>query len=96
MYGIVCKRGFVLLEGALLTGDAIFAQEVICQEVMAGKGDHFFLVKADQPGLQDDIVAAFAPPVSPLGGAPLAGRGPRGPQRGEGPWAPGGALAGSH
>ena len=84
------------LEGAVLTGDAIFAQKDICQEVMAGKGEYFFLVKANQRGLQDDIAAAFAPPVSPPGGVPLASRGYAGPQRGEGPRAPGGALAGSY
>lgn len=84
------------LEGAVLTGDAIFAQKEICQEVMLGKGEYFFLVKANQPGLQEDIVAAFAPPVSPPAGAPLAGGGPGGPQRGQGPRALGGALAGSH
>lgn len=83
------------LEGAVLTGDAIFAQKEICQEVMAGNGDYFFLVKANQQGLQDDIATAFAPPVSPLGGAPLGGRGRGRPQRGEGPRAPGGALAGN-
>jgi len=54
------------LEGALLTGDAIFAQKEICQEVMASNGDYFFLVKVNQQGLQDDIATAFAPPVSPL------------------------------
>ncbi len=84
------------LEGAVLTGDAIFAQKEICEEVMAGSGEYFFLVEANQPGLQEDIVAAFAPPVSPLGGAPLGGRGAGHPERGEGPRAPGGALAGSH
>jgi hypothetical protein len=84
------------LPGAVLTGDAIFAQKEICQEVMAGKGEYFFLVKANQQSLEESIAAAFAPPVSPLGGAPLAGRGRGGPQPGEGPRAPGGALAGSH
>lgn len=59
----------------VVTGDAILAQKEICQEVRKGKGDYFFLVKGNQESLRDDIATAFTQPVSPLGGAPLAGRG---------------------
>lgn len=54
------------LKGVIVTGDAIFTQKEICQTIIAGGGDYFFTVKANQPQLQADIQAAFKSPGSPL------------------------------
>lgn len=56
------------LNGAIVTGDAIFCQKPICREVVDGGGDYFFAVKENQPGLLRDIETAFEEPVSPLRG----------------------------
>jgi hypothetical protein len=57
----------VPLKGALITGDAIFAQKDLCQEIVAGEGDYFFTVKENQPTLKQNILDAFAAPISPSG-----------------------------
>lgn len=53
------------LKGAVITGDAIFAQRQICRHIREGGGHYLFTVKANQPALQRDIEAAFgdAPPL---------------------------------
>jgi hypothetical protein len=58
----------VPLEGAVVTGDAIFAQKRLCREVLRRGGEYLFAVKDNQPELKADIEAAFAEPVSPLRG----------------------------
>ena len=57
------------LAGTIITGDAIFAQKEICEEVVNGGGDYFFLVKDNQKSLREACEAAFLPPTSPLGGS---------------------------
>ena len=47
--------------GAVVTGDAIFAQRNICRAILEGGGDYFFTVKGNQPTLEADIAAAFRP-----------------------------------
>lgn len=54
------------LQGALITGDAMFTQREICEEIVEGGGDYLFVVKANQPQLQEDIEAVFSEPISPL------------------------------
>lgn len=54
------------LEGAIVTGDAIYAQRRICREILAGGGDYYLAVKENQPRLLSDIKLAFEAPVSPL------------------------------
>lgn len=54
------------LEGAIITGDAIFTQREICRVITEGGGDYFFTVKDNQPTLKADIALAFGPD-SPLG-----------------------------
>jgi len=56
------------LEGAIVTGDAIFAQRAICRQIRDGGGHYLFAVKANQPALQHDIGVAFGDD-SPLGRA---------------------------
>ena len=55
------------LKGKVVTGDAMFTQTNICQEVINGGGDYFFIVKGNQETLRNDIEVAFSKCVSPLG-----------------------------
>jgi DDE_Tnp_1-associated/Transposase DDE domain len=53
----------LVLEGRLVTGDAMFCQRDFCQQVIDARGDYLVFVKDNQPTLLDDIKLAFAPPV---------------------------------
>jgi hypothetical protein len=53
------------LEGAIVTGDAIFTQKETCQAIIDRGGHYFFTVKDNQPELKADIALAFGPD-SPL------------------------------
>ena len=55
-------RGLVL-EGRLITGDAIFCQRDLSQQVIDAHGHYLWFVKENQPTLLADIQAAFAAPV---------------------------------
>jgi hypothetical protein len=57
------------LDGVLVTGDAEFAQRAICRTIVDRGGDYFFVVKANQPRLREDIALLFAAPP-PDGAAP--------------------------
>jgi predicted transposase YbfD/YdcC len=48
--------------GRVFTGDALFCQRAICQQVLAAGGDYLLLVKANQPELYDDLRHLFDPP----------------------------------
>ena len=52
--------------GRVLTGDALFCQRAICQQVCAAGGDYLLQVKANQPTLSDDLCGLFDPPPGPL------------------------------
>jgi hypothetical protein len=70
------------LKGTLITGDAAFTQRDLCEAVVQGEGDYFLTVKENQPTLEADIRAAFAPAFSPSGakatsGGGRSGRNPR-------------------
>lgn len=54
------------LEGTIVTGDAIFCQRRICEEVLGGGGDYFVTVKENQPALWAEVDAAFEAAFSPL------------------------------
>jgi len=54
------------MEGTIVTGDAIFCQRRICEEVIGRGGDYFFAVKENQPALLADIETAFEECSSPL------------------------------
>jgi len=47
--------------GRVLTGDALFCQSALCQQVVAAGGDYLLLVKANQGLLHDDIRLLFDP-----------------------------------
>lgn len=55
------------LEGAIVTGDAMFCQREICQTIGDGKGDYLFVVKDNQPELKADIAESFGDLSPPLG-----------------------------
>lgn len=54
--------------GRVLTGDALFCQRHLCQQVLDAGGDYVLLVKENQPTLYEDIRLLFDPPA---GLAPL-------------------------
>lgn len=53
-------------KGQLITGDAIFCQRDLCQEVTAAEADYLLMVKENQPELKAAIQAEFEPGFSPL------------------------------
>jgi hypothetical protein len=59
----------VPLEGAIMSGDAIYANKRLSREIVEGGGDYVFTVKDNQPDLLADVKAAFERPSSPLRGA---------------------------
>ena len=61
------------LEGAVITGDAIFCQREICQTIDDGKGDYLFVVKDNQPELKAAIAESFGA-FSPCGSRHCAAR----------------------
>lgn len=56
----------LVLEGRVVTGDAMFCQKDVCQTILDSGGDYFVVVKDNQPNLQRDIAADFEPAFSPL------------------------------
>ena len=57
------------IQGAVITGDAIFCQKRVCEAILDGGGDYVFPVKDNQPELKADIEAALGASTSPLRGA---------------------------
>ena len=51
------------LEGRVVTGDAMFCQRDLSQQIRDARGHFLWFVKANQPTLLHDIEAAFAPSV---------------------------------
>lgn len=49
----------LVLEGKLLTGDALLTQRSICESIVGKGGDYLFVVKDNQPQLLDDIKMSF-------------------------------------
>jgi hypothetical protein len=56
----------LVLKGRLVTGDAIFCQRDLCQQIIDDDGHYFFTVKDNQPELKQAIEAEFEPAFSPL------------------------------
>lgn len=50
--------------GRVLTGDALFCQRALCQQVVAAGGDYLMLVKQNQGTLYGDIQLLFDPPAA--------------------------------
>lgn len=49
-------------QGRVLTGDALFCQRNLCQQVVDAGGDYLLMVKENQPTLHGDIRLLFEPP----------------------------------
>jgi DDE_Tnp_1-associated/Transposase DDE domain len=55
----------LVLEGRVITGDAMFCQRDVCQEIRDRGGHYFFVVKDNQPTLKESIAAEFRAAFSP-------------------------------
>jgi hypothetical protein len=55
----------IVLKGRLITGDAMFCQRELCEEIINSGGDYLFVVKDNQPELKAAIEADFQPGFSP-------------------------------
>ena len=49
----------LVLEGLVITGDAMFTQRHIAEKIISKRGDYLLSVKANQPSLLEDIKQAF-------------------------------------
>jgi predicted transposase YbfD/YdcC len=49
-------------QGRILTGDALYCQTALCDQVLADEGDYLLVVKGNQPALQADLAVLFAAP----------------------------------
>jgi len=49
----------LVLEGRIVTGDAMFCQREVCEAVLDAQGHYLFVVKENQPTLLRNITAAF-------------------------------------
>lgn len=84
----------LVLQGKLVTGDAIHAQRKLCGQITRAGGEYLLTVKENQPKLHAELVDLFRSPVSPLLPTPKRIGTGRGRKRGRsGPVAssPGGA-----
>ncbi len=55
----------LVLEGRVITGDAMFCQREVCKEIRDRGGHYFFVVKDNQPTLKESIAAEFKAAFSP-------------------------------
>lgn len=56
----------IALRGRVITGDAMFCQRDLCQQIVDDGGDYLIAVKDNQPELKAAIEAEFEPGFSPL------------------------------
>jgi predicted transposase YbfD/YdcC len=59
------------LKGKVITGDAMFTQRDLSQQIVEAGGHYLWKVKDNQPTLRADIERLFGPEKVPLGSAPL-------------------------
>jgi hypothetical protein len=52
--------GILPVKGRIVTGDALFCQQDVCQTIITGGGDYVFTVKDNQPSLAIDIQAGLS------------------------------------
>jgi hypothetical protein len=55
----------IVLKGRLVTGDAMFCQRELCDQIVESGGDYLFVVKDNQPELKAAVEADFQPGFSP-------------------------------
>ena len=53
-------------QGRVLTGDALFCQRSLCEQVLAAGGDYLLTVKRNQPSLHRALLQVFDPEARPL------------------------------
>ena len=74
--------GILPVKGAVVTGDAIFCQRDLSEEVIDAGGNYIWVVKDNQPGLAFEFaarsIAAATSPYRPLNGAPTGPEGQNG------------------
>lgn len=63
----------LVLRGRVVTGDAMFCQREVCEQILGQGGHYFFVVKDNQPTLESAIAGEFQPAFSPLHGEAAAG-----------------------
>jgi predicted transposase YbfD/YdcC len=51
----------IVLKDCVITGDAMFCQGEMCQQIIDSGGDHFVIVKDNQPSLRASIADDFRP-----------------------------------
>lgn len=56
----------IALDGRVVTGDAMFCQRDLCQQIIDDGGDYLLTVKDNQPELKRAIADDFQPGCSPL------------------------------
>ena len=56
----------LVLQGQVVTGDALHAQQELCQKIVDGGGDYLLTVKENQPALHLELVDLFRSPCDPL------------------------------
>ena len=56
----------LVLQGKVVTGDAIHAQRQLCGLIMKKGGDYLLTVKENQPKLHNELVDLFRSPCAPL------------------------------
>jgi hypothetical protein len=85
--------GILPLKGSVVTGDALFCQRDLCEQIIEHGGDYLFFAKDNQPSLVIDIAAGLAfqeqarrtaAAFSPRRGGPPAPAGVAGQQHGQG------------
>ena len=54
------------IEGRVITGDAMFCQRDLCQQIIDSGGDYLFIVKDNQSSLKETVMSEFRPGFSPL------------------------------
>lgn len=70
----------LVLQGKVVTGDAIHAQRELCRLIVKKGGDYLLTVKENQPKLHNELVDLFRSPCVPLFASrkqTSTGRGPR-------------------
>lgn len=55
----------IVLSHCVITGDALFCQREICQQIVDSGGDYLVIVKENQPNLRENIASEFRPAFSP-------------------------------
>ena len=52
----------LLLQGRIISADALYTQKHVCHQVIASRGDYLLFAKGNQPALQEDLRLFFGEP----------------------------------